>query len=130
LTLCNITENRAVLHVALRTPKDTSIVVDGRNVVPQAHAILDKMADFSDRVRDGSWKGHTGKRIRNVIKVRTMWSLSNAFTSAFKDPDPIPQFRATAKLGRLLQRGEHSVLTAAIFSTGSRERPPPRDPFL
>jgi glucose-6-phosphate isomerase len=65
----NITENRAVLHVALRAPKDTSIVIDGRNVVPQVHAVLDKMASFSDRVRDGSWKGHTGKRIRNVINI-------------------------------------------------------------
>jgi glucose-6-phosphate isomerase len=65
----NITENRAVLHVALRAPKGASIVVDGKNVVPQVHAVLDKMADFSDRVRSGSWKGHTGKRIRNVINI-------------------------------------------------------------
>jgi glucose-6-phosphate isomerase len=65
----NITENRAVLHVALRAPKDESIVVDGQNVVPQVHVVLAKMADFSDRVRDGSWKGHTGKRIRNVINI-------------------------------------------------------------
>jgi glucose-6-phosphate isomerase len=65
----NITENRAVLHVALRAPKGTSIVVDGENVVPQVHAVLDKMADFANRVRSGVWKGHTGKRIRNVINV-------------------------------------------------------------
>jgi glucose-6-phosphate isomerase len=65
----NITENRAVLHVALRAPKGTSIVVDGENVVPQVHAVLDKMADFSNRVRSGAWKGHTGKRIRNVINI-------------------------------------------------------------
>jgi glucose-6-phosphate isomerase len=65
----NVTENRAVLHVALRAPKGESIIVDGHNVVPQVHAVLDKMADFSDRVRDGSWKGHTGKRIRNVINI-------------------------------------------------------------
>jgi glucose-6-phosphate isomerase len=65
----NITENRAVLHVALRAPKDASIVVDGENVVPQVHAVLDKMADFSTRVRNGAWKGHTGRRIRNVINV-------------------------------------------------------------
>jgi glucose-6-phosphate isomerase len=65
----NITENRAVLHVALRTPKEKSIVVDGENVVPQVHAVLDKMADFSDRVRSGAWKGYTGKRILNVINV-------------------------------------------------------------
>jgi glucose-6-phosphate isomerase len=65
----NITENRAVLHVALRAPKGASIVVDGENVVAQVHAVLDKMADFSDRVRTGAWKGYTGKRIRNVINV-------------------------------------------------------------
>ena len=65
----NITENRAVLHVALRAPKDASILVDGKNVVPEVHAVLDKMADFSNRIRSGAWKGHTGKRIRNVINI-------------------------------------------------------------
>src|SRR6188474_1477632 len=65
----NITENRAVLHVALRAPKKASIVVDGENVVPQVHSVLDKMADFSNRVRSGAWKGYTGKRILNVINV-------------------------------------------------------------
>jgi len=65
----NITEKRAVLHVALRAPRETSIVVDGENVVPGVHAVLDKMTDFSNRVRSGAWKGHTGKRIRNVINV-------------------------------------------------------------
>jgi glucose-6-phosphate isomerase len=65
----NITEKRAVLHVALRAPRDESIVVDGENVVPKVHAVLDRMADFSNRVRGGEWKGHTGKRIRNVINV-------------------------------------------------------------
>ena len=65
----NITENRAVLHVALRAPKGTSIVVDGTNVVPEVHAVLDKMADFSNRVRSGSWLGHTGKRIRNIVNI-------------------------------------------------------------
>jgi glucose-6-phosphate isomerase len=65
----NITENRAVLHVALRAPKGATIVVDGKNVVPEVHAVLDKMADFSVRVRIGEWKGHTGKRIKNVINI-------------------------------------------------------------
>ena len=65
----NITEKRAVLHVALRAPKDESILVDGKNVVPEVHAVLDQMADFSSRVRSGEWKGHTGKRIRNVINI-------------------------------------------------------------
>jgi len=65
----NITENRAVLHVALRAPAGASIVVDGQNVVPQVHAVLDRMADFCQRVRSGAWKGHTGKRIRNVVNI-------------------------------------------------------------
>ena len=65
----NVTENRAVLHVALRAPQDASIIVDGKNVVPQVHAMLDKMADFADRVRSGEWKGHSGKRIRNVVNI-------------------------------------------------------------
>jgi glucose-6-phosphate isomerase len=65
----NVTENRAVLHVALRAPKDEMILVDGKNVVPEVHAVLDRMAEFSDRVRNGEWKGHTGKRIKNVINI-------------------------------------------------------------
>src|SRR6266481_3978551 len=65
----NITENRAVLHVALRAPKGSRILVDGKNVVPDVHALLDKMADFSTRVRAGAWKGHTGKPIKNVVNI-------------------------------------------------------------
>ncbi len=65
----NVTEKRAVLHVALRAPKGTSIMVDGKNVVPEVHRVLDKMAEFADRIRSGEWKGHTGKRIRNVINI-------------------------------------------------------------
>jgi glucose-6-phosphate isomerase len=65
----NITENRAVLHVALRAAKDQTILVDGKNVVPEVHAVLDKMTAFCNRVRSGEWKGHTGKRIRNVINI-------------------------------------------------------------
>jgi len=65
----NVTENRAVLHVALRAPKGASIIVDGKNVVPDVHAVLAKMADFANRVRGGQWKGHSGKRIRNVVNI-------------------------------------------------------------
>jgi glucose-6-phosphate isomerase len=65
----NRTENRAVLHTALRALRDASIVVDGENVVPKIHAVLDKMAHFSDRVRNGEWTGYTGKRIRNVVNI-------------------------------------------------------------
>ena len=65
----NVTENRAVLHTALRAPKDASIFVDGKNVVPDVHAILDKMETFANRVRNGEWRGHTGKRIRNVVNI-------------------------------------------------------------
>src|SRR5437879_8378410 len=65
----NITEKRAVLHIALRAPKGTHIVVDGQDVVPQVHAMLDNMASFCNRVRSGDWKGHTGKRIRNAVNI-------------------------------------------------------------
>ncbi|MFJ5994544.1 glucose-6-phosphate isomerase [Streptomyces sp. NPDC092370] len=65
----NTTENRAVLHTALRAPRDAVIEVDGENVVPDVHAVLDKMADFANRVRSGEWTGHTGKRIRNIVNV-------------------------------------------------------------
>jgi glucose-6-phosphate isomerase len=65
----NVTENRAVLHVALRAPKGAKIYVDGKNVVPEVHAVLDKLTEFSNRVRSGKWKGHTGKRIRNVVNI-------------------------------------------------------------
>ena len=65
----NFTEDRAVLHVALRAPQQASIVVDGKNVVPEVHAVLDKMTDFANRVRSGEWKGFTEKRIRNVVNI-------------------------------------------------------------
>ncbi len=65
----NRTEKRAVLHTALRAPRNASIVVEGENVVPKVHAVLDRMAEFANRVRSGEWKGHTGKRIRNLINV-------------------------------------------------------------
>ena len=65
----NLTENRAVMHVALRAPRGAMLVVDGENVVPQVYAVLDKMTDFADRIRNGTWKGHTGKRIRNIVNI-------------------------------------------------------------
>ena len=65
----NLTEDRAVLHVALRAPRDATITVDGKNVIPDVHAVLDRMAEFADRVRDGSWRGHTGKPIRAVVNI-------------------------------------------------------------
>ncbi|MFE5811865.1 glucose-6-phosphate isomerase [Streptomyces sp. NPDC056479] len=65
----NVTEDRAVLHTALRAPRDAVIEVDGENVVPKVHAVLDKMGDFADRVRSGAWTGHTGRRIRNVVNI-------------------------------------------------------------
>ena len=91
----NVSENRAVLHVALRAPKGASIVVDGKNVVPEVHAVLDKMAAFSDRVRSGDWKGHTGKRIRNVINIGIGGS----------DLGPVMAYEAL----RALQRSRHDV---------------------
>jgi glucose-6-phosphate isomerase len=65
----NVTENRAVLHTALRAPRDATVMVDGENVVPRVHEVLDRMAAFADRVRDGAWTGHTGQRIKNVVNI-------------------------------------------------------------
>ena len=65
----NVSENRSVLHVALRMPKGTSLVVDGADVVAQVHEVLDRMAEFSEKIRSGAWRGHTGKPIRNVINI-------------------------------------------------------------
>jgi glucose-6-phosphate isomerase len=65
----NVSEGRAALHVALRAPRSASILVDGENVVPEIHAVLDRMADLSDRIRRGTWKGHTGRRIRNIVNI-------------------------------------------------------------
>jgi glucose-6-phosphate isomerase len=65
----NLTENRAVLHIALRAPRDEVIVVDGREVVSDVHAVLERMSDFANRIRSGAWKGHTGKRIRNIVNI-------------------------------------------------------------
>src|ERR1700722_2705195 len=67
----NVSENRAVLHVALRMPRSASLVVDGTDVVQQVHEVLDRMADFANRVRSGQWKGYTGKPVRHVIKDGT-----------------------------------------------------------
>ena len=91
----NITENRAVLHVALRAPKDATILVDGKNVVPEVHAVLERMADFSNRVRSGDWKGHTGKRIRNVVNIGIGGS----------DLGPVMAYEAL----QALQRARHDV---------------------
>src|SRR5216683_8214603 len=65
----NATENRAVLHIALRAPRDAHILVDGHDVIPDVHAVLDRMAAFAERVRRGEWTGHTGKPIRNVVNI-------------------------------------------------------------
>jgi glucose-6-phosphate isomerase len=65
----NVTENRAALHIALRAPEGSSIIVDGEDVMPRVHAVLDKMAGFSARIRSGQWKGYTGNPIRNVINI-------------------------------------------------------------
>src|SRR5882757_9182813 len=65
----NVTEDRAVLHVALRSPKGAKIMVDGKDVMPEIHSVLDKMAGFADKVRSGQWKGHTGKAIKNLVNI-------------------------------------------------------------
>jgi glucose-6-phosphate isomerase len=97
----NVTENRAVLHVALRAPRGTRIELDGRDVVAEVHAVLDKMTDFSNRVRRGEWKGYTGKRIRNVINIGIGGSYlgPEMACDALRDfADPAMRFRFVANV--------------------------------
>jgi glucose-6-phosphate isomerase len=93
----NVTENRAVLHVALRAPAGSTIRVDGDNVMPKVHAVIEKMAGFANRVRSGEWKGHTGKRIRTVVNIGIGGSDLGP-VMAYEAPIliPMPQHRATA----------------------------------
>ena len=93
----NVTEDRAVLHVALRAPRDAVIEVDGVDVVPEVHEVLDRMADFADRVRSGAWMGHTGKRIRNVVNIGIGGSdlgphMAHEALLPFADPDLTVRF--------------------------------------
>ena len=97
----NVTENRAVLHVALRAPRGTRIEVDGEDVVPEVHAVLDKMTDFSNRVRSGEWKGYTGKRIKNVINIGIGGSYLGpemAYDALRDFADPAMKFRFVANV--------------------------------
>src|ERR1700733_1391332 len=97
----NVTENRAVLHVALRAPKNETILVDGKNVVPEVHTVLDKMTAFSNRVRSGEWKGHTGKRIKNVINIGIGGSYLGpemAYIALRDFSDPAMTFRFVANV--------------------------------
>src|SRR5271156_1168662 len=97
----NITEKRAVLHVALRAPRGTKIEVDGKDVVADVHAVLDKMAAFSKRIRSGEWKGHTGKPIRNVINIGIGGSYLGpemAYESLRDFTDPSMKFRFVANV--------------------------------
>ena len=126
----NVTENRAVLHVALRAPQGASIVVDGEDVVPEVHAVLDRMADFADRVRSGDWKGHTGKRIRNVVNIGIGGS----------DLGPVMAYEALAPLQRARPDASASSRTSTAPTSprpratstrprrcsSSRRRPSPR----
>ncbi len=97
----NVTENRAVLHVALRAPRGTRIEVDGEDVVPEVHTVLDKMTDFSNRVRSGEWKGYTGKRIKNVINIGIGGSYLGpemAYDALRDFADPAMKFRFVANV--------------------------------
>jgi glucose-6-phosphate isomerase len=125
----NVTENRAVLHVALRAPKGTQIKVDGVDVVPEVHAVLDKMAAFSNRVRSGEWKGHTGKAIKNVINVGIGGSYLGpemAYDALRTFTDRAMQFRFVANIdGAAFTEATHDldpaetlfVLSSKTFTT-------------
>ena len=125
----NITEKRAVLHVALRAARGTQIKVDGTDVVPEVHAVLDKMAAFSDRVRSGEWKGHTGKRIKNVINIGIGGSYLGpemAYSALREFSDPSMTFRFVANVdGAAFAEATHDldpaetlfILSSKTFTT-------------
>ena len=101
----NITEDRAVLHVALRAPRSAHIYVDGKDVVPDVHAVLDKMSAFATRVRSGVWQGHTGKRIRNVVNI----GIGGRIWSGHGLRGPASLHRARHDLPLRLERGRHRL---------------------
>ena len=92
----NVSEGRAVLHVALRAPRGASILLDGENVVPQVHSVLDRMVDLSNRVRSGDWRGHTGKRIRNVVNI----GIGGSDLGPVMAYEALKHYSERAKIGR------------------------------
>ena len=117
----NITEKRAVLHAALRAPRDASILVDGENVVPQVHAVLDKMAEFANYVREGGWKGHTGKRIRNIINI----GIGGGGLGARQGPRAVPGAAPARATGPLLLDHHPAALVEAAPGPPPDARPHP-----
>src|ERR1700723_1961053 len=113
----NVTEGRAALHVALRAPRDASIVVDGENVVPQVHAVLDKMAEFSNRVRTGEWKGHTGKRIRNVINI----GIGGSDLGPVMAYEPLKHYSDRGMTFRFVSNVDGTDLAEAVFGLDPAE---------
>ena len=99
----NVSEKRAVLHVALRAPKGQSILVDGEDVLPQVHSVLDRMADFSNRVRGGAWRGHTGKPIRNIVNI----GIGGSDLGPVMAYEALKHYSDRAMTFRFVQRGRH-----------------------
>ncbi len=111
----NLTEKRAVLHMALRAPKGVSIQVDGQDVVPEVHVVLDKMTEFANRVRSGSWLGHTGRHIKNVT-----YTASGARRRR-RRPQQITAMHSSAPLVAILSPGDHppkvSIWSSSAWGT-------------
>src|SRR5215831_10333279 len=121
----NITENRAVLHVALRAPKGASIIVDGQDVVPAVHAVLDKMAAFADQVRSGAWTGYTGERIRAVVNIGIGGSdlgprMAAEALADFADPDVTARFVANADATDYLEATDGLDPASTLFVISSK----------
>src|SRR5437016_4909023 len=113
----NMTEGRAVLHVALRAPRGTSIVVDGENVVDQVHAVLDQMTDFANRVRSGAWKGHTARRMRNVINI----GIGGSDLGPVMAYEALKPYSDRAMTFRLVSNVDCADLLAAVIRTDPAE---------
>jgi glucose-6-phosphate isomerase len=125
----NITERRAVLHVALRAPRGAKIEVDGKDVVADVHAVLDKMAAFSNRVRSGEWKGHTGKPIKNVINIGIGGSYLGpemAYDALRDFTDPSMKFRFVANVDGAPSPMRPTISTPPKRFSSCLQRPSPR----
>ena len=126
----NVSEGRAVLHVALRAPRSEKILVDGKDVVPEVHDVLDRMAAFSDKLRSGEWKGHSGKRIRTVINIGIGGSYLGpemAYRALRKFRDPMIDVRFVANVdGADFEEGHCRRRPRTRRCSSSPPRPSPR----
>jgi glucose-6-phosphate isomerase len=114
----NVSEERAVLHVALRAPPATTILVDGKDVVPDVHAVLGRMADFADRVRSGAWQGHTGRRMRNIVNI----GIGGSDLGPVMAYEALKRYSDRAMTFRFVSNVDGTDFAEAVSTTSMRRR--------